>query len=139
MRLRIKQRKAAEDANPNKGYLESLPENVLENISETAHQQACAVVGIAPGVRIFKRSLAPVVRIISLQNYDDWGFILYQMPGIDEEIWDKFLDTVSDVIDIHLEDNGFWGSGLELVKDRCLLQVAGEELSPEADVSEVIQ
>jgi hypothetical protein len=128
LRKRAEQHAIAAMANLNNGYLELLPDEILDSISSIFHSRAHAASNLPPGVRVYKRDGAPLAQVVEISGFETFGFLLYRTWYEDEAAWEKFIGTVETVNKAQLNGTGR-GAGLEVVRDRYMLAVANEKAS----------
>lgn len=106
----------------NRGFLEELPYTVMRNISHSMHEIARKASGIEPGVRAYKRNIAPLVAIVSLQSYENFGFILYRTSYHNDTAWEYFMDVLENMMTNQMSSN--WdGHGFAEIKGNFLLPI----------------
>lgn len=98
----------------------------MSNITSKVHSWAAKQLGLSPSVPVWKRSLAPIVQVLTLQSYEQFGFILYRTSYKDEAAWEKSFETLAMINEAQME-NTMEGEGLEVLEDRLLMPMDAED------------
>lgn len=111
-----------------------MPKKVLNNITSTLHEYARQQLGVPEGVRAYKREIAPLVQVFSLQNHENFGFILCMPSHVDEEALHEFVETL-DMINAAQLQNFMEGTGLENIEGRFMMPLDAEIGKNAKDIS----
>jgi hypothetical protein len=108
--------------NSNKGFLEELPYKAYRDIEDGVHEMARKAHNLAPGVRAYKRNIAPLAAIVSLQGYENFGFIIYRTSYSNDTAWEAFMETLNDIMEAQI-DSVLAGEGVDEIKDKFLMPI----------------
>jgi len=115
-------------ANPNPGYFAELPKDVKAKITDAMHEATRQQANLGPGVRAYKRAVAPIVQVVTLQNYDEFGFMLCRTSFSNETLWEEAFENLNGVFEEHLLTEGdYFGTGLELIADKFLFPIEDDD------------
>lgn len=109
-------------SNSNKGFLEELPYQAMEDITNGIHEIARKASGLPPGVRAYKRAIAPLVAIVTIQNYENFGFVIYRTSYGNDTAWEAFMENLDSVMEAQMEGD-WYGEGMENIKDNFLMPI----------------
>lgn len=92
-----------------------LSNRILRNISNTIHEDTRKARGLPPGVRAYKRNVAPLVSLVDLKGYNNYGFAMYRTSYSNKTAFREFKASFDEVM---IEQNqNFWnGDGLETIE-----------------------
>jgi hypothetical protein len=94
-------------------------------ITEQIHENFRELNGLAPGVRCWKRNIAPIAQLVETQGFEEWGFFMCRTTNTDHAKWTKFEDAIDQVVDAQLEDE--WkGQKMDLVRDKFIMPVSDD-------------
>jgi hypothetical protein len=114
---------------PNPGYFSELPKAVKDNITEALHDATRQQAGLAPGVRAYKRAVAPIVQVVTVQNYDEFGFLLCRTSFSNETLWEVAFENLNEVFEEHLlRESDYWGTNLDVIADKFLFPIEDDEV-----------
>jgi hypothetical protein len=124
--LRLASDLADEESYENPGVLQQFSNKIVRNISNAIHENTRKAQGLPPGVRAYKRNIAPLVALISLQSFDNFGFVIYRTDYSNETAYLEFVEVLDSVMTAQKE-NYLNGDGLEQVQDRLMISVQDEK------------
>ena len=59
----------------------------MTNIAEALHVTTHPQLTPAPGARAYKGSVAPILKVITVQKYEESGFLLFQTLFSNKSLW----------------------------------------------------
>lgn len=95
-------------------------------IAETMHDHAREQAHLPAGVRLYKRSIAPLAQVVEVQGYEQFGFVLYRTWYDNETAYNEFMDALQKVNEVQMAGE-YRGTGLELVREKFLMPTADEK------------
>ena len=77
-------------------------------------------------MRAYKRFVAPLVAIVDMQNFLEFGFVTYRTGYENETAWEEAINSLKEILNTQMEAP-WMGTGLELIEDRLVMAVEDEK------------
>lgn len=89
------------------------------------HENARKVQKLPPDVRAYKRNIAPLVVAISLQGYENFGFVMYDTSHVNETTFTDFMEAFDEVMRAQ-NGNFLNGDGLDQIEEMFMMPLQNE-------------